>query len=478
MGETRDLIGIYGAIDRAVESNPEIRPRVSRLLPVYRNEDVHWFEDFEAWTSEKREDAGVSGEAPPFPEPDEALEELSRIEPRGRMRARRLFAVAVAVQAFPAELASDGGWARRAQDALQPLTPTEDEGALELFELLGDENLLPPIDAPAPDDADIWWESLLAVASYNGLLADTATMGPRPCTGRLVMVDLPDGRGPVTTLRTEFETGKVRFERAKRFLDPENWPSCSNFWCEMTKVGVTEKGAHQYHEVVSTDCDDKDAAWTIQAELDFSFKSFPGAAITEYGLSAGHPKPGDDVVVDEGALEVRRLGADPAAKLRITTTKRIKFSDRHPFTGASLSMLMCALGYASVVEDLVFTCAASDTAGEGTPFPAEEPATAEPGPGPTPTIPDLGPAIKVMADGAAAAVKRCADEWSQAAQESSRKIADGAYDADALVQDMAGIWVRSVREGATAVELGIRSARETAGIRAGEPPRAAPWDHP
>ena len=45
MGEIRDLIGIHGAIDRAVADDPERRAAVSRLLPVYRDPDVRWFDD-------------------------------------------------------------------------------------------------------------------------------------------------------------------------------------------------------------------------------------------------------------------------------------------------------------------------------------------------------------------------------------------------------------------------------------------------
>jgi hypothetical protein len=56
MGELRDLIGIYGAIDQAVAEEPERRRRVARLLRVYGRSDVRWFDEFVRWTEDLRED--------------------------------------------------------------------------------------------------------------------------------------------------------------------------------------------------------------------------------------------------------------------------------------------------------------------------------------------------------------------------------------------------------------------------------------
>jgi hypothetical protein len=48
-------------------------------------------------------------------------------------------------------------------------------------------------------------------------------------------------------------------------------------------------------------------------------------------------------------------------------------------------------------------------------------------------------------------------------------MAEGKYTANDLVRDMADMWARSAREGARAIDVGVRSARRAAGTRAREP---------
>jgi hypothetical protein len=447
MGEIRDLIGVYAAVDRAV-ADTERRDAVSQLLPLYRDPEVQWFEEFEAWTRELRPDVPAE-EA--FVSRDEALADLARIEPRGRMRARRMFAIAAATRADP-ELAHGDGAALAAAALRGEGLAGEEESALALLALLADQDLLPPVEEQATGTLDRWWADLLDTAAERNLIGDPAAIGPRPCTGRLVMVDLPGSSVPVATLTTDFEV-ELDFDRAVKFLAPKNWPGCSSFWCRMEERGVLPSGAHRYHEEVSIDCANKDAVWTIQAELDFKFRRLqdPDVAITEYELSKGVPQP--HVVVDEGSLVVQRIG-DAPPKLRVTTTKRVRFS--HAFSGEALALMMCALGYAYVVEDLLFTCALGDA--EGTPFPEEERSRQAPSPGP-------------FIETTATAVKACVDDCAEAVKDRSDKIARGSYKADSLVRDVASVWARMLREGATALDLGIRGAQEAAErARSREPP--------
>jgi hypothetical protein len=453
MSEISDLVGIYGAIDQAIADDQDLRARVARLIPVYRDPEVRWFDEFVAWTLELRQE---ESDAPPFPPLVEALHDLARFPAVGRMRARRLHALTVTLHTFPPDRRSDVADAAVAALAVEGLVP-DDDRAQQLVVLLADESLLPPAgeDQILPAALDAWWANLLQTASSQGLIGDPAEFGPRPCSGQVEETQ----QGPAAKLKTQFETDKIGFEDAVAFLEPKNWPHCSNFWCSMDEVALVAPNVHRYHEVVSTDCPNAKAAWTISAELDFVFTRTDHTASAEYRLSEGHPQAGDDVVVDAGSLSVRRL-ANPE-RLLVTTTKRVRFS--HAFSGEALGLVMCALGYASVAEDLVFSCALARAGGEGSAFPpkrplgsgqAETPATPEA----ENAAPDFGPTIKLLADHAATAIKVCIDDCSEAAQATSKKISAGTYDANALVQDMAGVWVRMLREGATLVDIGIRSA--------------------
>ena len=79
--------------------------------------------------------------------------------------------------------------------------------------------------------------------------------------------------------------------------------------------------------------------------------------------------------------------------------------------------------------------------------------------------------IKEFADEVAATTKACLDDLAAMAQRTAAKIDNEDYRADDLVQDAAGLWVKTLRESAAAIELGARSAR-AAGARARKPPEA------
>jgi hypothetical protein len=455
LGETGGLIGIYGAVDRAVAQDPERRDGVARLLPVYRDPDVRWFDEFEEWVGRRLG-------APPFPSLEAALSRLGEhTAPSPRMRARRLFAIALATRAFPELRDPHGDLAARARVALavEGIAGTTDR-AQELLDLLGDEELLPRDADDLSEALDAWWDNLLSRAVAAGVLDEeaAAALGPRPCSGRLVTVDLPGGPRPVATLTTELETDRITFARATEFLDPATWPECCDFWCEMRLRRVLAGGEHRFHETVSTDC----GAWRLETDLDFRFTSLPGVAslpevaIVEYELSDGLPRPGDAIEVDEGSLVVWRVAPEPDSPVRIKTTKRIRFD--HPFSGEALALIMCALGYAAMHEDLVFNCAALGE--RGTPFPGEqrERGAAE------------GARVAEALTGELAdAAKACVDEWAEAVRTSSAKAAEGRYTADALVQDMASMWVRMLQDGAAGADAVLRSGGRARRTRARAP---------
>jgi hypothetical protein len=462
MGEISDLIGLYGAIETAVVSDPERRTAVAQVLPVYGDvagddvDDLKWFEQLEAWTRDKTD---APPDTHPFPDVDAALRDLAKIPPVGRMRARRMLAIAALARALPAYGDRSRRKGQLAQRALRigGLAPDNDRAA-SLHQLLTDES------QDAVLSADQWWDELVAPGAAALIGERVEFIGHRPCTAGLVTVPVSvPGHGTVlaTALRTEFETHGIEFERVIRFLDPSNWQCCSPFWCKMCFVGTLPSGARHFHEVVSLDCPRKADTWTISAELAFTNKLFqnPRVAATEYHLVPPHPDARDDVLVDAGVLEVEELSPAPASRLRVTTTKRVYFT--RDFPGPGMSIFMCIIGYAAVAEDFVLTCAI-DPSRAGSDFNPD-------GRKVSGVRPPLGPVIKDCADEVAAMTKDCLDDLAAMARETAKKIDNRQYGADDLVQDAAGLWVKALREGAAALERGVRSAR-VAGDRARTPP--------
>lgn len=461
MGETDAIVGIYGAVDRAVQADPDARARVAQLLPHYRNPELRWYDDFLEWLSGTPV-ADSSG--PAFPDVGDALTQLAQIAPECRMRARRLFAIQVATRAFPQMRERDNPLRSRAVDALRASfgktkasgdtkgrgksttsrsSSTAESGrkAEDLYRLLAGEDHPDSFDAARAPEGSGGWNELVATAEAKGLIADTTGMLPQPCSGRLVSV--PGVTGPVATLETEVETNEIDFDAATRFIEPVNWVTCMpNFWCDVHVIpdGRLPPGQRLYHEVVSTHCGDKArAGFWAETDLLFNFmwlpdKVKPEVALTNYQLADGRPLPHDLIRVDEGTLVVSKVG-EGQRPLRITTTKRIKFS--YPFISEALAVMMCAFGYADVAGDLL-CCAATrgrdpgDKAAVGTDFP---------GVSPTAAAPDSATG---SATGYAA-------------------TSPGGYGQGplgGLVQDMVDIWTGVLRDGAAAIERGVGGARK------------------
>jgi hypothetical protein len=226
----------------------------------------------------------------------------------------------------------------------------------------------------------------------------------------------------------------------------------------MEDRGLQPSGLHRYGEVVSVDCDDGQPAWTINAELDFAFTHQPGiVAIADYHMSPSRPQ---DVIVDEGALVVAAIGTPQEPRVRVTTTKRVRFDG--PFSGESLGLVMCALGYGEIVHDLIFTCALGEDAGKGKPLP------------PPPGAGKRRPGDPSAADGLITrgerAAEACIAAFAEDLRSSAAKVSAGTYKADDLVQDVTRTWVRALRESAAVVDAGVRTARA--------PDRDAPGDPP
>jgi hypothetical protein len=433
MAETDAIVGIYGAVDRAVQADPVARLRVAQLLPQYRDPRLHWYDDFQEWLAET---AGAESPAPAFPELGDALTQLAEPPSRPRMRARWMFAIAIATRAFPEMSNPDSDLRSRAVAALRALPDAEEpeQRAQGLYKLLaGEDQPVRPDTAEAPGTSN-WWNDLINTAHAERMIPDTIGMFPRPCSGRLVTV--PGIDGPVAALQTELETDEIDFDTATRFIEPVNWETCMpNFWCDVHAIADPRlpAGQRRYHEEVSTHCGDtaRPGFWA-ETELLFNFMWVPGrrdaeAAIANYELAEGRPLPNDRILVDEGTLVVAKAG-DGQRPLRITTTKRVKFS--YPFASEALALIMCALGYADVAGNLL-ACAAvhgkdvGDVGEAGTDFPGV-------------------PLTAARADAAGTPAGR------------PPRSGYGQGSAGGIAQEMVDIWARAVRDGVAAIEGGTR----------------------
>jgi hypothetical protein len=309
----------------------------------------------------------------------------------------------------------------------------------------------------------------------------------KPCSGRLVMVRVDGDDDPVTALSTEFTTDQITFAEATMYLEPINWPTCSDFWCTMTPVRTSLAGNPIYHEVVSTDCNDKAGAlFTAETELEFAFIQTANKATAAYDLPTDLGAQYTDIDVDQGSLSVEQL---PDGSIKVCSTKRVRFSG--PLDGTALAMLSCVTGYATVAEDFVFSCAALKGTAGGTPFKGHQPPggtmppkkvstttkKADPATmkvGPTTTVPPVtatgtgsasgtpAPELATITQNAVQAIQKCVADTAAAYQASYGKINAGTYTADDWFKDLSTMWSVAVRDASTLASLGVEAAQAVA----------------
>jgi hypothetical protein len=446
MSETRDLIGIYGAIGKAAAKRPE---QVQQFVPAFSPENADWIDALSKWADEKRTDRSE----PAFPDLDQALANLAEREARGYRRARRLFALGAAVQAFP-----DVGRARtsRGQLAIEALRSAglvdDADGGADLLKAIARKPRVRPGGMRVENPLDEWWANVTGVGGGPARLAPIAPadLGPRPCAGSLKKVTVRGVDRYAAAITAGFTDPNLPFERAIEFLAPVNWPKCHDFWCEMQELGVRPSGARHYREVVSTNCANRAAGWTVTAELDFTFYKTDDEAVTNYDLAEGRPVEGDEVVVDAGSLIVNRAGAG----VDVVATKRILF-DREEPSAAVMATVLCLVGYGTAVEDLVYSCAI-DPGAVGTPFPADGAREFAP-------AGSAGNAVIDSVAGRATQILRtCIDRGSERAAASRVLMRQGKYGADALARDAVGLTVHILKESSEALRGGLHYSRPAA----------------
>lgn len=459
MSEIRDLLGIYGAIDDAAQRDyTEIAPRLAPLFAVYREHPIDavenggWFKAFIDWGDRVHAVADPPVEATEFPSYREALLSMADRPPAPRAMARRMLAVTALMR------------------TIEDLRPGGEVADLVASALFAREGLVPSMDAAQQLQSLLYdkfvdmdtWTAMLDEAIGSELI-DTemqAQLHAPPCIGDVTTKPNPNDPTdlmPVTVLETSF-TVPIDFEAALTYLNPLNWPACSNFWCRVEEQQVISPTQRIYFEEVGIDC--SDPAYRVSTLLKFTFARRQTEAYCSYKLPPGHPLPGAAIEFDGGFL---RIVKQPNGEIRVTTSKHVKFSGS--LNGAYLGMFMCPTGYASAVEDALFNCAKLTGSPGAHPYPVEagadpnwhvpsgrrapaggrtggqtQSSTVDPQdpPGGSP----LGKALQDVADAAQA----CLQEQAASYQNVASTMATGSYGIDDYVAGMAQMWNRGLQD--------------------------------
>lgn len=506
MSEIEALLGLYGAVDRAVVAGEVDPASLAPLLGAYRHDTaVGWYDDqYLPWVDSVRKravrragadrpaDIDISEpaplEAPPpradSPELSPRVQEISEAlaafgsEPvEGRVAARRLLAVTVAAHAMPEHFGRDGTHVGAARSSLvfkrtdlDPDSGAADEIAVQLHGRLTD-------DFTSMSQ----WRQVVENAVADGLLPvrfRSQAIAP-PCTGSLILRPGPNGEeDPCTVLEAEFISDQLSFEDAVRYLEPANWQFPGSLWCRMERDQPLGSNSWLYHETVATSCPPTPGGWSVSTDLQFWF-SRPTAteARAEYDLGPGLPDALSDVEIDEGSLRVIEL-AD--GSINVKTTKRVRFAGS--FDGAGLAMFMCASGYSTVLEDMVFSVADA-TATSTRPFPVQGPqggamndpytakktaaSKAKPGFKQSATPPaDSAEAgadtHEAIAEDAAAFVGSYLKDMMATYTSSVSSIQSGTYKVENAWADGIKMWSAYMSGMSKAVELGTRTAKTCA----------------
>jgi hypothetical protein len=457
MSDTGDLVSLVGELDREIERlDPEraaaARAAAAELIPPLGAEGAAgWYDRLVA----------VAGPPPEEVTLTDALRALSRPPESRRVLARRVLAIGAVARALPERFGPDGEEGEAVRLALsgpgilrsappvsddvepEPVPPIRDE-APGFHRNLVDRELLPDLTAFrqfVEHDAN----RTLVHSNLRGL--------PPPCATALV--DVPgsaEDADAVTLVTRVCITGVTlaQVEAQTGFLNPGNWANY-DYWCGMVRhpddANKPYDDASRYLEIVALDCPNswfKVAVW-----LDFSrLERRPGKLYRDYTMSAqqmravGGQTSNGAVTVDEGSL----LVVDEGGHLRVTTTKRIRFT-----TGIDpddLAVVACVAGYG----DLSTAFVVEGTGGQATDV-ACPPGGADPFGG-KPGVPVEDPVEHSLED-----LERTAGDCVTAGEAAVTKVRAGGYTADDLAADLAGSFVRTLRAWGQLVGLAVAVAQ-------------------
>jgi hypothetical protein len=315
--EFEALASICAAVGDAIDGDPALRERISRVLGIGDRAAAN-FEDLTPPDPGNSPGAGTDE----LPSVDEALSQLAAVPARGDAAATRLLAIAGLVNADPAY--GPGGTKRNL------VLPALTGGDLALAEVASD--LLDQVERAQTNDD-------LRAATVNANLTRVVIGG--------VDVD------PVPTFQTDFVRRDRTLDDVKLVLNPENWPRCCRWWSQMVLQGPAGSRPH-YRETVAENI----GFLKVEVCLQFVQAESPDEISLDYRMCdvAAHQPQNPRVVVDEGWI----VGQRHDDGVRILTSKRVLFADT--IGGRSLVPTAVGLGYGMLAEELVDSCLGCETA--------------------------------------------------------------------------------------------------------------------
>jgi hypothetical protein len=455
MSEIGDLIGILGAVDRAVneDEGDNRRSLVAGLVKAYRKGGrFGWYDRFV-----EREGQEV------LPRIEEAMENLGRPTRFAGMLPRRVLAVALVARVFPELFGPDGEYAEASLRVLVipgivaglPLVPTPPLDEPPDVPDLGDpstrsqgEQLLRALADPNQLARIEDWRTFLDSTSH--LVSSQLASLPTPCS--TTVIEPPTGPDEaIVVLQTSLCVGGVDLDGLSAgFLDPTNWPTCSPWWCEMLPAPGGGPGLKRFLEVVAADCPNH--VFEVAVFLDFATAIDTGTRkVVTYnkspdqsGMVAGL-RANDAVEVDRGVIDIRR----ERDHFRVETTKRIRFAQT--IDADALAVIACVVGYGDVAADVICDCS-----------------------GATPTAVDCDVEEAAPAGGVTPAVNRfvdlgreCAAEGGDLARQIAGRVDEGSYTTDLAAGDATRTVSLAFRGLARLAVTTVEAIKDLAGTGAG-----------
>jgi hypothetical protein len=421
MASVQSILVLFGEVDSLVVEDRDRGEAVAAVLGAYEDPSTPgWYEQFTRWLN----DPGIQPRPTVLPDTGQALSTLADDPPTGRAEARLLLAIAALGRADPERVDDSERRAEMAR-AVRPLVPEQPPSDVEIPDRDGRADGLVRLLANSGDYEGLFpdlaaWETMLIEAQRRGFVSESlARQVVPPCQAGFV--ELPGATGPIASLTTQFVTA-LSFDKATRFLDPARWPGCTDLWCRMDCLSVGPP--RRYLEVIGLACRNS-LGWELRTCLEFEDRTLPGIPIAtaDYRLAADQTGADGLVEVDEGSITV----IDEVSQVRVLTVKRLRF--RGLALQGGMAALMCALGYASVGEEMVYSCALPDK--PGTPW--------DPGKAKTPAAGGLfGEVVSLTA--------ACVNENAEAMRASASAAARGEYTVEHLARDVTRMWLRPLQD--------------------------------